>query len=149
MATSSIPAAIDGLLALLRASSELRGVEIVDGEPTTNTPKDFIAVGYAEDGGEVVSGQQAAATIGHLRRSETFDITCFVSAWNGSTSMKSVRDRAFALYAGVENAVRTGGTLGGSVIFADIAQESFAQYQSDQGAIADITFTVSVKINRI
>lgn len=149
MATSSIPAAIDGLLGLLRASSALRNVEIIDGEPTTNTPKEFIAVAFAEDGGEVVSGQQAPATLGNLRRSESFDIACFVSAWNGGTVMKTVRDRAFALYAAVEDAVRTGGTLGGSVIFADISQESFAQYQTEQGAVADISFTVAVKINRI
>ena len=149
MATSSIPAAIDGLLGLLRASADLRGVEIIDGEPTTNTPKEFIAVAFAEDGGEVVSGMQVVATIGNLRRSETFDISCFVSAWTGSTATKVVRDRAFDLYAAVENAVRAGGTLGGSVIFADISQESFAQYQTDQGAVADIAFTVAVKINRI
>ena len=149
MATSSIPAAIDGLLGLLRASAGLRGVEIIDGEPTTNTPKEFIAVAFTEDGGEVVSGQQASVTMGNLRRSETFDISCFVSTWTGSTSAKTVRDRAFDLYAAVENAVRTGGTLGGSVIFADIAQESFSQYQTDQGAVADISFTVAVKINRI
>lgn len=150
MATSSIPAAIDGLLSILGAASGLRGVMILDGEPTTNTAKDFVAVGFSgDDGGEAVGGQQAPATIGNLRRSETYDIHCLISAWNGGSSMKTVRDRAFTLFAAIEDAVRTGGTLGGAVIFADITQTSFSQYQTEQGAVADLAFDVSVKANRI
>lgn len=148
MATSTIPAAIDGLIAVLSASSSLSGIKIFDGQPTIDTPKDFVAVAFTDEG-QAVSGRQEPAGLGNLRRSETYEITCMVSAWNGSTVTKKVRDRAFALFAAVETAIRAGGTLNGSVTFADIAQIGVAQYQTEQGAVVDITFTVAVKITRI
>lgn len=148
MATSTIPAAIDGLIAVLAASPDLKSVKIIDGQPTTETPKDFVAVAYAEDG-DAVSGMQEPASLGNLRRSETYEITCMVSAWNGGTVMKSVRDRAFEIFGAVETAVRAGGTLDGSVTFADISRIGLSQYQTEQGAVADIMFSVAVKITRI
>lgn len=148
MSTSSIPEAIDGIIATLKASQGLRGVDIIDGAPTTNTPKDFIAVAYAEDGGEVVSGVQTILAMGNLLRDESFDVVCRVSAWNGGTDMKKVRDRAFELFAAVETALNSATTLGGAVTFAQIAPVGFAQYQTDQGAVADIDFTVSVRTAR-
>lgn len=148
MASSSIPYAIDGIIATLKAASGLRGVEILDGEPTTNTPKDFVAVGFAEDGGDVVSGYQQILAMGNVLRDEQYDVNCRVSAWIGGTDMKKVRDRAFELFAAVESALKSAKTLGDVVTFAQINPVSFAQYQSDQGAIADIDFAVSVRAAR-
>lgn len=148
MATSSISNALAGLITILKASSGLRGVDIIDGQPTTNTPKDYVAVGYAESGA-AISGGQEPATLGNLRRSETYDIACQVSAWNGNTDMATVRDRAFTLFGSVETAVRNDATLDGAVIFADIGTIDVSQYQTEQGAVVDIDFTVAVKIVRI
>lgn len=148
MATSTISNALAGLIAILRASSGLRGIEIIDGQPTTNTPKDFVAVGYSENGA-AISGGQEPATLGNLRRSETYDIACQVSAWTGSTDIVAVRERAFTLFAAVETAVRNDATLNGAVIFSDIGSIDVSQYQTEQGAVVDIDFTVAVKIVRI
>lgn len=144
MSTSTIPDAIDGLVALLGASTSLRGVKVFDGQPVTDTPKDFIAVGYAEEG-QAVSFRQEPRGLGNQRRGETFDIACVVSAWNGSTNPKTVRDRAFALYGACETAIRNGATLGASVIFSQIVSGGVSQFQTEQGAVCDIEFTVSAE----
>lgn len=148
MSTSSIPAAIDGILALLRAASGLRGVEIIDGEPTTNTPKDFVTIGFAQDGGDVVTGFQGILGMGNVLREEQFDIACRASSWNGGTNFKTVRDRAFALFGVVEDTLRAASTINDAVTFAQIAPISYAQYQTDQGATADLDFSISVHTAR-
>ena len=145
MATTTIPAAIDAIIALLRASSDLRGIEIIDGQPTTNTAKDFIAVAFVEDGGQVVSGYQQMVTMGNMLQDETFDVVCRVSAWNGGTDMKKVRDRAFTLFAGVEKAIRASNTLSSNVLFAYIQPVNYSQYQTEQGAVADLDFSITVR----
>lgn len=148
MATSSIPAAIDGIITLLKAAPGLRGVEVMDGAPTVNTPNDFVAVAFSEDGGDVVSGYQGILAMGNLLRDESYDISCRVSSWIGGTEMKKVRDRAFDLFAAIETTLQGAMTLDGAVTFAQIAPVSFAQYQTDQGATADLDFAVSVRAAR-
>lgn len=150
MATSTIPAAIDGLIDIIAKESTLSGIAIIDGQPTVELPPDYIAIGFADDAGEAISGRQDPASLGNLRRSEIYTIACEISAWNGATVMKTVRDRAFYLMAGVEKAVRADGTLSGSVIFADFGESiGVAQVQTAQGAVVVIRFTISVKITRI
>lgn len=142
MSTSVIPAAIDGLLSILASATGLSGVQVVDGQPTTNTAKDVVCVGYTDEG-QAVSFEQAPKALGNLRRDESFEITCMVSAWNGNTIAKTVRDRAFDLFAACETAIRDGATLNGSVIFAEVRSGSVSQYQTDQGAVCDVQFTVA------
>ena len=149
MATSTIPAAIDGLIDRIAAESSLSGITIIDGQPTTELPPDYIAIGFADEAGEAIVGRQDPASLGHLRRSEVYTIACEISAWTGSTVMKTVRDRAFYILAGVENAVRADGTLHGSVIFGDFGEIQVAQVQTAQGAVVVIRFTIAVKITRI
>jgi len=150
MATSSIPAAIDGCITLLSASSALAGVHITDGQPTTDVPLDFVAIGYADEGGDSITGRQDPQTLGNMRRSEIYSISCEISSWTGAATMKPVRDRAFYLMAAVETAIRADGTLAGSVAFADFGGSiAVAQVQTVQGAVVTIKFTIEVKINRI
>lgn len=152
MTTSTIPAAIDGLLALCAAEATLAGVLIHDGTPMSDEDAEYVAIGYSDVGDgnvESVSARQEPATLGNLRRSETADINCQVCAWSGDTDMKAVRDRAFELFGGVETAVRSDGTLGGAVIFADIGSYSIRQLQTTTGALVLINFTVVIKITRI
>ena len=139
-----MPAALDGLVAVLSASAALRGVQIFDGQPTTDTPKDFIAVGFSEDG-PAVSFNHSPAGLGNARRAETFDITCVVSSWNGGTNAATVRNRAFAMFSACEAAIRAGGTLNASVLFAQVVQGSVTQMQTEQGAVCDVEFSVSVE----
>jgi len=150
MATSTVPAAVDGLLALLAASTDLTGVLIIDGQPTIEVPPDYVAIGFADDAGDSITGRQDPASLGNMRRKEEYTIACEISAWTGETDMKSMRDRAFTLMAGVEKAVRADGTLNGAVAFADFGDSvNVAQVQTQQGAVVVIKFTIEVKITRI
>ena len=144
MTTSTIPTAIDGLIAIFAASADLYGVQIFDGQPTTNTDKDCIAVGYVEDGA-AVDFTQTPRGLGNLRREEKFTIACTIISWRGSTVAKTVRDRAFALFNACQTAVSTGGTLSSSVIFGEVTQGSVSQFQTDQGAECNVVFTVSAE----
>lgn len=142
MTASTIPAAIDGLIALLAASASLTGVQIVDGQPTVNIDSDVIAVGYAEDGA-AVSSQQDPRGLGAQRRAEVFDISCTISCWNGKPNTKVVRDRAFVLFDACETAIAAEATLGGAVIYGQVTQTSLTQLQTDAGAVCDLVFTVA------
>ena len=98
-----------------------------------------------EDGGQVVSGYQQMVTMGNMLQDETFDVVCRVSAWNGGTDMKKVRDRAFTLFASVEKAIRASNTLSSNVLFAYIQPVNYSQYQTEQGAVADLDFSITVR----
>ena len=150
MATSTIPAALDGILAGLRAAAALTGVTIFDGQPTTDDDPDFIAIGFGDDLGAAVVGQQKPAALGNLRREETYEINCEVSSWLGDAVMKTVRDRAFTNLAAIENVVRNDGTLAGTVTFGDFGRSfQVIQVQTVQGAVCSIRFTINVVITRI
>ena len=150
MATSTIPAALDGILAGLRGAAALTGITIFDGQPTTDDDPDFIAIGFGDDISPAVSGKQEPAALGNLRRSETYDINCEVSSWLGDSVTKTVRDRAFTNLAAIENVIRNDGTLAAAVTFGDFGGNiQVLQVQTNQGAVCSIRFTLSVKITRI
>ena len=150
MAHSTIPAALDNLIAALRSETQLSGVQIIDGQPITDLPGDFILVGFGDDTGASVSGSQVPASLGNLRRAEQFTINCEISAWQGSTEMKIVRDRAFQILGCVEDVVRANASLNDAVIFSDFGQSiDLNQIQTAQGAVAVIKFTIAIKITRI
>lgn len=150
MATSSIPRAIDGLLAILKEDKAFAAVSIIDGQPTTDLPGDYVAIGFSDESSASITGSQDIAALGNLRRDEKYTIACEVSSWVGSTVMKTARDRAFTILAHVERVVRANGTLNGAVMFADFGSSVTAsQVQTTSGAVVTIVFDISVKINRI
>lgn len=149
MATSTIPATIDGLVAALQARPDLAGAVVHDGMPMSDDGVDYIAVGWSDEDATAVDAQQEPATLGNLRRSETYNIKCQVCAWTGDTTMASARDAAFALFAVVEDTLRADGTIAGNVIFADIGSYSLRQIQSTSGAVVLLDFAVAIKITRI
>lgn len=151
MPSSTVPAAIDGLLALLASQSALAApVEIIDGQPTTSTPVDYVAVGIADGDSPSVDGSQDWSQIGMQRRKEDYTIRCEASSWSGGGSTKERRDRAFALFAACEAAVRADPTLGASVIQAAVGDTfSVIQAQTTQGPVCTVNFTVHVQITRM
>lgn len=149
MATSTIPATLDSLIAALRARPGLVNAVVHDGTPITDEGTDYIAIGWSDEDSSSVTARQESATLGNLRRSETYDINCQACAWDGGTDMKVARDTAFALFAEVEDALRTDGTITGNVIFADIGSYTVRQVQTTGGALVAIDFSIAVKITRI
>lgn len=146
MATSTIPAAIDGLLALLAARPALAGVPLYDGPPLSETSTPHrIVVGY--DGtDQSVDGDQEWASSPYqapTSRDERYVIRCLAEAWTGSTTLKSARDDAFTLLAEIEQAVRGDPTLGGAVLYAGLGGGiTVQQPQTDAGALCSVTFGV-------
>lgn len=149
MATSRVPDAIDALVALFGAAPALDGVKVVDGPLVTGDPlREAICVAYdgAEGGGEAVDIQQEWASIGQKARNETFTITCAVVVWGGATKVRPARERAFALLAAVEDALRADPSLGlpPPTVVAFAAGSLFHE-QSESGMQARISFQVAVQ----
>lgn len=146
---STIPAVIDALLALLRARPELAApVEVFDGFPRRVIDNlDFVAVGGKSE--PVADGTQAAAVLGNRRRDETYTVRVYCSSSRGTQDQKVTRDRAFALMAAAEDAIRADPTLGGRVKSAQVGgrivlQETDAD-TAEAGSDAEVSFDVSVE----
>lgn len=149
MATSRVPAAVDALLTILRASSALADVSVVDGPPTTNlSDLDHVFVGYQPSADAAVQLVQDFNAAGARTRDEQFTIGCYAESRSGDTDMQARRARCFALVAAVEDALRATGaapaapTLNGTVLWAHVTTGNLMQGQS-AGAQAGVEFTVS------
>lgn len=152
MATSAVPAAIDALLAILRAAPALAGVRIVDGPPSVNlTERHRIYVGWSPGSEQAVDITQDFASAGARTRDEDFSIACYVETRAGDKDMTLRRAKAFELLAAVEVALRatngapTAPTLSGTVQWAHLTSGSLVQEQGDKGALAGLSFTVTCR----
>lgn len=158
MATSAIPDALDGLVALCTAATgtgqPLDGVTVYDGPPLESPSEELsLYIGHDEERGRAAGdiygaeGTQEFMAMGGDRK-ETFAIRCAASARSGDTVIKTERDRAFGVMAAVENLIRlhvTGSdiTLGGSVLVSSIGGDiKLMQLQTANGAFAKVTFFV-------
>ncbi|ARF75683.1 hypothetical protein B7C62_28075 [Kitasatospora albolonga] len=151
MATSAVPAAIDALLAILRAAPALGGVRVIDGPPGVNfTEKDRIYIGWSPASEQAVEIQQRFASAGARLRDEDAAITCYIETRRGDKDMSLRRSRAFEMLAAVETALRATGaapaapTLNGSVLWAELTAGSLVQVQ-DNGAMSGLVFTVAYR----
>jgi len=151
VATSTIAAATDALVAIIRAASSVDDSAIFDGPPITDEPDDFICVGAlpGDGGGEAISGVQTSETLGNARRSEVYAIQCYISCYKGDTDMSARRSHAFALFAEIESAIRSNGTLTNTVLFAEIGSTGVMQEQAPDGIVVTLSFSVAVQLSRI
>lgn len=147
--SSTIPAAIDALLALARTA--LPAVTVHDGVPVTVGTKDYLCVGYDPDSDLAVEFTQVAAAMrglaGHTRREE-YDVLCQLVAYSGDVKMGTRRTSAFALLAPIEDALRLNPSLSGALGSGGTAQlggGQLAQVQTDKGAYIDLRFRVTCK----
>jgi hypothetical protein len=153
MVTSRIPATIDALLAACRASTDLTGVQVVDGPPpnwTLLANVDVLYVGGSPDDiGSGAAGEQDFAQLGAQRRDERFLIAVTADCWNGNADMKAARDRAFTLMAAVEKILRGPGgdpSLGGAVLYSDVAGPiDYRPQQMQDGAGVRLVFNVRAR----
>lgn len=148
--TSRVPDVIDALVALFDAAPGLDGVKVVDGPIVTNDPlPEAVFVGYdgnPEGDGEAGDFRQEWASIGQKAKDERFTITCAVVVWRGSTKVKPARDRAFALIAAVEDALRADPALGQPPpTIVAFASGSLVQSQRQSGCECRIPFQIAVQ----
>jgi hypothetical protein len=149
MMTSRVPAAVDALLAILRAAPALAEVAIVDGPSSVNfTQLRRLYVGWHPGGEAAVSLTQDFNSAGARTRDEVFAISCYAEARAGDKDMQGRRSEVFALVGEVETALRatnaapTAPTLNGTVLWAHLTAGDLTQLQ-DQGSLAGLAFTVT------
>lgn len=147
--TSRAPAVIDALVALCRTAPALAGVTVQDGPQVTSKHlKAVVCIGWDgdEDNDQAVEAQQEWAGLGAKAKDETLQVTCAALAWHGSTTTKPVRDRAYALVAAVEDALRADPSLGFQPpTVVALATGNAFQRQTADGAQCRVVFTIAIK----
>ncbi|MER7806166.1 hypothetical protein [Streptomyces sp900116325] len=149
MATSAAGAAIDALLAILRAAPALADAYIVDGPPAVNlTDRHRIYIGWAPGAEQAAEIAQDFASAGARTRDEDFSIACYAESRAGDKEMALRRTKVFELMAAVEVALRATNeapeapTLNGTVQWAHLTAGSLVQEQGSDGSLAGLAFTV-------
>lgn len=149
MATSTVPAAVDALLAILRASAALSAVTVVDGPPTTSVAgPDHLFIGWQPGSEAAVTLQQDFNAAGARTRDEQYDIVGYAESRTGDLSMSISRTRVFEVIAALEGALRAteaapaAPTLNGTVQWAHLTTGNFAQIQTNDGPVAGLAFTI-------
>ncbi|WP_338699196.1 hypothetical protein V2W30_22665 [Streptomyces sp. Q6] len=152
MATSRAGAAIDALLAILRAAPGLSDAEVIDGPSAVNyTSRRRLYIGWAPGADQAAEIQQEFASVGARTRDEDFTITCHAEVRAGDKDMALRRAAVFELLAQVEDALRAtdaapeAPTLNGTVLWAHLTAGSLTQEQTPDGAQAGLVFTVSCR----
>jgi len=149
MATTAVPQVINGIISVLGASSALSGVRIFDGpEIDMSYPSDFIAVGHdgSEDGEvSVANVTQVFEQLGNMKQFEDGSVECFLSTWDGGTSLSARRTRAGVLLSAIDTAIRADSTLAGSCIYSLLSSHQMTYMQTDQGAAVNINFTITYR----
>lgn len=151
MMTSRVPAAVDALLAILRAAPGLAQVAIVDGPPVVNlTSLQHLFVGWQPSAEAAVSLTQDFNSAGARTRDEAFAINCYAESRSGDTDMQARRSEVFALVGEVETALRatnaapTAPTLSGAVLWAHLTAGDLTEVQAE-GSLAGLAFTVTCR----
>ncbi|MFJ6561861.1 hypothetical protein ACIQMV_18770 [Streptomyces sp. NPDC091412] len=149
MLTSRVPAAVDALVAVLRAAPGLADVTVVDGPPAVNlTDRRLLFVGWQPGGETAVSLTQTFNSAGARTRDEAFQIAGYIEARTGDKDMQATRSKAFAILGEIETALRATNdspdapTLGGAVLWAHLTAGDLSQAQAE-GSVAGLAFTVT------
>lgn len=146
---SAIPTVLDAFVAALRTSTDLVGVQVIDGEPFTDLEGDVVIVGFSPDRLAVTQTETGADLAGGDL--ETFDVVNVASSWSGDPELKPRRDRAFTLLAAVRAVLRHDQTLAGTCMWAGLTVSALAQGQTRKdgawtGAQATVEFVVTVRV---
>lgn len=152
--SSSIPFAIDGLLALIRGSAnvlaQVEAAAIYDGNPTQESPyQTYVVVGEQPmPDAPAVDGTQSFVGFPARERDEEFTIHCAIYSRSGDTDIKAERDRAFGIAAVVERLLRalevgSDLKLGGAVDWCEFAGNiMYNGVQTQNGALVRVVFGV-------
>ena len=145
---SSVPAAITALLAAFRTSTALglAGVPVHDGPDITAAASlEAVAVGYSPAGNQaVVTGTAAPEGMGAGPDREQYAVICTAEVLDPGGDIAAARTRAYALHAACGAAITADRTLGRAVLRAVPGLGSLQQQQQQNGALATVTFPVSI-----
>lgn len=122
---STAPAFKAALLTALGARAGLAGVTISYGAPLS-APREFIALAD-------ISGEQEFATLGALRKNETYTLEIYCSVLREGNQQQACTERCFELAAEIEDELRTNPTMSGTVRVAQVRSPfSVEEFGSDQ-----------------
>lgn len=140
---SRVPAVLDALVSLWRATPGLSDV-VRDGPlPVDSADLEVLSVGHEDDDtGASTDGVISPEGFGTEPNREQFSVTCLISVVNGASDTRAARLRAFELLGAAIDAVTDDKTLGGAVMQATAQQVSLRQLQTTGGAEARLLFTV-------
>jgi hypothetical protein len=146
---SSVPAAITALVAAFRTSTSLglAGVPVRDGPQLTDAAGlEAVAVGYAGDQNtDVVTGTASPEGMGVGPDRERYAVTCAAEVIDPGGDTAAARTRAYQLHAACGAAIAVDRTLGKAVLIASVGIGSLRQQQTQNGALARVTFPVNVE----
>src|SRR4051794_31381672 len=111
---STVNAAIAGFITALEASTDLAGMTVHDGPPTTAESPEWIAVGYQPGPTGWVTMSGAWAQFGGKKWEETSDILSSSLAASGDGGRAARRSRAVQIRDAIAAAVSADRTLGGA-----------------------------------
>ena len=144
MTTSRIPAVVNQLVTGFTGATTAK---VYNGRWVTVPDGDYVTVGWTPDD-EGTSGQQVWAGLGNKARNETIDVPCYVESHSGATDVATRRDAAFAIFASLENYIRTDPTLGGIVPnpgWSQIGNYNDRIEQTETGLTVGVVFHVLVQ----
>lgn len=142
---SRLPDALDGLVRIFTAAEGLTNVTIRDGASVSQARlTEVLSVGYTgEDDQTDAEATVVTEGAGGNPDREQINIRCVAAVAGGSTDLPAVRKRAYEIFGAAASAIAANRTLGGVVMRAWISTHSLMQGQTDQGAQAAVTFTVT------
>lgn len=147
---STVPAAIDALVEIARTALATAGVDgspvqVIDGQPRTQTEDDVIAIGFTGDPGETaVENTRTTEQLTTAPDREAYEIVCLASSWRGDEDPKVTRDRVYAFINAINDSLMANPTMGRVVARTRLRSEALAQEQTDKGPVATVRFVVFV-----
>jgi hypothetical protein len=149
---STVPEALNGLLAAFRGSDDLTPpVAVRDGPVVTGSQADeVVIVGWTGIDGDDVAVETTDTTEGLSGNPdrEQYQIRCAAMALSasgkdGSGDLRAARARAYALHAACGAAIAADRKLGGAVMRASVGDHSLHQDAMQRGQRAIVEFMVT------
>lgn len=138
MASSTIPTAKAGILTLLAARPALASVQRVWAHPGQLIEKESIFFLEALE-------EESPAAIGQLKREENYTIDLLVSVLQDGDDAKACEERAWALVAEVETALRAEPKPAAGVLWATVSAKRLNNFPGPESRTSEITVVISVK----
>jgi molybdopterin-biosynthesis enzyme MoeA-like protein len=141
---SRVPDAIDALVAVFTAALAQTDVTIRDGASVSQARvTDLLSVGYTGTEENDVDHVVSTEGLGGSPDREQFTIRCAAACLRGGTDLAAARRRAYEIFGRAAAAITENRTLNQTVMRAMVDSTSLTQDQSDKGAQAVVTFSVT------